>query len=240
MHGQVSSRGRPASRRGDIDGVPDYVGRLRSLGKRHVIYLCRHGQTAFNREHRLQGQMESDLTALGRAQARAMGNLLHDLIVRDPPASWRIVASPLRRARDTAGIIGARLGLPVEFDARLMELTVGAWEGRLRAELAREHPETFADRQWFFAAPGGETYDDVMARVGGWLAEQVAEPERRLIVVSHGIAGRLLRGAYAGLSPAEVMELDVPQDALYRLSAGQLDRLACEPVEDLEPVKDLA
>ena len=78
-----------------------------------MIYLCRHGQTAFNREHRLQGQRESDLTPLGRLQAGAMAELLHDLIARDPPAPWRIVASPLRRDRDTAQAIGARLGLPV-------------------------------------------------------------------------------------------------------------------------------
>jgi probable phosphoglycerate mutase len=199
-----------------------------------VIYLCRHGQTVFNREHRLQGQMESDLTPLGRAQAEAMGNLLCDLVQRDTDRPWRIVASPLRRARDTAGIIGAKLGLPVEFDDRLMELTVGEWEGRLRADLQHEHPELFTDRTWFFAAPGGETYDQVMARVSGWLAEQAPGPERRLIVVSHGIAGRLLRGAYAGLSPVETLELDVPQDAIYRLSAGQLDRFNCEPVEDPE------
>lgn len=203
-----------------------------------MIYLCRHGQTAFNREHRLQGQMESDLTPLGRAQAGAMADLLHDLVQRDADRPWRIVASPLRRARDTAGIIGAKLGLPVEFDDRLMELTVGEWEGRLRSDVARENPERFADRTWFFAAPGGETYDQVMARVSGWLAEQAPEPERRLIVVSHGIAGRLLRGAYAGLSPEQVLEQDVPQDALYRLSAGQLDRLDCEPVEDPERVRD--
>ena len=203
-----------------------------------MIYLCRHGQTAFNREHRLQGQMESDLTPLGRAQAGAMGDLLHDLIARDPPAPWRIVASPLRRARDTAGIIGAKLGLPVEFDERLMELTVGEWEGRLRADLAREHPEAFVSKTWFFAAPGGETYDQVMARVSDWLAEQAAEPERRLIVVSHGIAGRLLRGAYAGLSRAQVLELDVPQDALYRLNVGQIDRFECEPVDDPELAKE--
>lgn len=203
-----------------------------------MIYLCRHGQTAFNREQRLQGQRESDLTPLGRLQAGAMAELLHDLIDRDPPAPWRIVASPLRRARDTAQAIGARLGLPVEFDDRLMELTVGDWEGRLRAELAHEHPEAFANREWFFAAPGGETYDQVMARVTGWLAEQAAEPKRRLIVVSHGVAGRLLRGAYAGLSREQVLELDVPQDAIYRLHAGQLDRLDCAPVDDPELVRD--
>jgi broad specificity phosphatase PhoE len=203
-----------------------------------MIYLCRHGQTAWNREGRLQGQCESDLTPLGRAQAGAMGDLLHDLVQRDTERPWRIVASPLRRARDTAGIIGAKLGQPVEFDDRLMELTVGEWEGRPRAEVARENPELFTERTWFFAAPGGETYEQVMARVSEWLFEQAAEPERRLIVVSHGIAGRLLRGAYAGLTPDQTLELDVPQDALYRLHAGQLNRFDCEPVEDPELAKD--
>lgn len=202
-----------------------------------MIYLCRHGQTAYNREQRLQGQMESDLTALGRAQADAMGDLLHDLIARDPLAPWRIVASPLRRARDTAGIIAARLGLTVELDDRLMELTVGEWEGRLRTDLARELPQAFANSEWAFAAPGGETYEQVMARVSAWLADQVAEPDRHLVVVSHGIAGRLLRGAYAGLSRERVLALDVPQDAVYRLRAGQIDRFDCEPVEDPERAK---
>jgi broad specificity phosphatase PhoE len=204
-----------------------------------MIYLCRHGQTEWNRAHRLQGQCESDLTPLGRAQAGAMADLLYDLVRRDTDRPWRIVASPLRRTRDTAEIIGARLRLPVAFDDRLMELTVGDWEGRLRSDVARENPERFADRTWFFAAPGGETYAQVMARVSGWLAEQAPEPERQLIVVSHGIAGRLLRGAYAGLSPEQVLEQDVPQDAIYRLHAGQLDRLDCEPVEDPELVAKL-
>jgi probable phosphoglycerate mutase len=197
-----------------------------------VIYLCRHGQTEWNRERRLQGQTEADLTPLGRLQAAAMADLLHDLIAREPSDDWRIVASPLRRARDTAQAIATRLGLTLEFDDRLMELTVGEWEGRLYADVHRENPEAFKSPEWFFTAPGGETYEQIMTRVSDWLAEQAVESERRLIVVSHGIAGRLLRGAYAGLSREDTLAQDVPQDALYRLSAGQIDRLDCEPVEE--------
>jgi probable phosphoglycerate mutase len=197
-----------------------------------VIYLCRHGQTEWNRERRLQGQTEADLTPLGRLQAAAMADLLHDLIARAPSDDWRIVASPLRRARDTAQAIATRLGLTLEFDDRLMELTVGEWEGRLYADVHRENPEAFKSPEWFFTAPGGETYEQIMTRVTDWLAEQAVESERRLIVVSHGIAGRLLRGAYAGLSREDTLAQDVPQDALYRLSAGQIDRLDCEPVEE--------
>lgn len=199
-----------------------------------MIYLCRHGQTFHNREGRMQGQTESDLTPLGRLQAAAMADLLHDLIARAPPADWRIVASPLRRARDTAETIGARLGLPVAFEDRLLEISVGDWAGRLRDEVKRETPALLSDPEWAFKSPNGETYDAIMGRVSGWLAEQAPEPERRLIVVSHGIAGWMLRGAYGGLSRAEVIAQDTPQDAIFRLSGGQVDRLNCAPVA--EPV----
>ncbi|OYX04537.1 MAG: phosphoglycerate kinase [Caulobacter vibrioides] len=195
-----------------------------------MIYLCRHGQTFHNREGRLQGRTESDLTPLGLMQARAMGALLHDLVRRDPPAPWRLVASPLRRARATAEAIGERLGLEVGFDERLVEIDVGEWSGRLREEVHGENPHLMGDDAWGFQAPGGETYEAMMARLISWLDEQAAEPERRLIVVSHGVAGRLLRGAYAGLPREETLRLDIPQDAIYRLASGQIDRFDCAPV----------
>lgn len=197
-----------------------------------MIYLCRHGQTFHNREGRLQGRAESDLTPLGVLQARAMGGLLYDLVRRDPPAPWRLVASPLRRARRTAEAIGARLGLSVDFDERLVEIDVGEWSGRLREEVQGENPHLVGDDAWGFHAPGGETYEAMSARLTSWLDEQAAETERRLIVVSHGVAGRLLRGAYAGLSREETLRLDIPQDAVYRLASGQIDRFDCEPVTE--------
>lgn len=197
-----------------------------------MIYLCRHGETFHNREGRLQGRAESDLTPLGRAQAAAMGELLFDLVRGDPSADWRIIASPLRRARDTAETIGARLGLPVATDDRLVEIDVGEWSNRLREAVRGENPHLAGDDAWGFHAPGGETYEAMMARLTHWLDEQAAEPERRLIVVSHGVAGRLLRGAYAGLSKADTLRQDIPQDAIYRLWSGQIDRFDCAPVDE--------
>uniref|UniRef100_B0T5Z8 Phosphoglycerate mutase n=1 Tax=Caulobacter sp. (strain K31) TaxID=366602 RepID=B0T5Z8_CAUSK len=196
-----------------------------------MIYLCRHGETAFNRERRLQGRGESELTALGQRQAEAMADLLHGLVLIEATLPWRIVASPLGRTRATAAAISARLGVPVEIDERLVEIDVGDWSGRLRDDVAREHPELFKTPEWFFAGPGGETYEDMMARLSDWLAAQAAESERRLIVVSHGVAGRFLRGAYLGLSRPDLLALDVPQDAIFRLADGQVDRLECEPVK---------
>ena len=118
------------------------------------------------------------------------------------------------------------------FDERLVEIDVGEWSGRLREEVHGENPHLVGDDAWGFQAPGGETYEVMMVRLTSWLSEQAAEPERRLIVVSHGVASRLLRGAYAGLAREEALRLDIPQDAVYRLANGQIDRFDCPPVDE--------
>ena len=191
-----------------------------------MIYLCRHGQTEYNREGRMQGRMDSVLTDLGRAQAGAMAALLHGLIA--DAGAWRLAASPQVRAKATAAIIGERLGLPVALDDRLMEIGVGAWEGQLIDDLRLAHPEAFADRDWHFRAPDGETYDQVYARASGWLADQ--DPARPVIAVSHGVTGRLIRAAYLGLGPQAAMDLPIPQDAVFRLDGGAVGRIDCEAV----------
>ncbi len=191
-----------------------------------MIYLVRHGQTHFNAERRMQGHLDSPLTALGRAQASAIGRLLRDLIGK--PDGWRLVSSPLGRAQDTAAIIGQALGLPLETDRRVIEVSFGQWDGRLRDELAAEHPDTFGRGDWQFAAPDGESFEAVEARVGDWLAGLPAEPERKVIVVSHGGSGRVVRGAYLGLPRAETWAQDVPQDAVFRLANGAVERIDCQ------------
>jgi len=195
-----------------------------------VIYLVRHGQTEFNRERRIQGHVDSPLTELGVRQAQAVGRLLRDLI-REPDG-WRLVSSPLGRARATAELISARLGgLPVELDDRLKEMSWGPHDGRLRAELEAEEPETFGKTGWAFDARSGESYEAVSARIGAWLADLPPEPERRVVAVSHGISGRVLRGLYAGLDRDASSRQDVPQDAVYLLQNGGVGRIDCEPLD---------
>ena len=189
-----------------------------------MILLARHGQTRWNVERRIQGRTHSDLTPLGLRQARAVAGLLANLAQRED-GPWRLVSSPQQRALATAQAVSDALRLPVETDERLAEVCCGGWEGRLREEVGASGPE------WFFGAPGGESYEEVRGRVADWLDGQSQEPERRVIVVSHGVAGRLLRGAYAGLSRAETLGQDVPQDAVYRLMAGRIDRFDCEPLD---------
>jgi probable phosphoglycerate mutase len=196
-----------------------------------MILLLRHGETFWNREGRIQGHTESELTPLGERQAAAMARLAAELVQRDGSGDWRLVSSPIGRAQRTAAEVAEATGLKVELDPRLAEICCGEWEGRLRSEIAHRHPEVFATREWFFGAPGGETFEDVTARAADWLRSLPPEPGRRVVAVSHGVWGRLLRGAYAGLSRQDTLNQDVPQDAVYRLENGQIDRFDCEPID---------
>ena len=190
-----------------------------------MIYLARHGETEFNRERRLQGHVDSALTELGRRQAEAMAARLRELI--DNVRGWRIVASPLGRTLRTAEIVAERLGLTeIDIEPRLIEVSWGEWDGRLRGEMAAACP-AFRVSNWAFDAASGETYARVCERLGQWLTALPPEAERRIIAVSHGMAGRLLRGLYAR-QPLEVIKThDAPQDAVFRLSGSEIARIGC-------------
>ncbi len=192
-----------------------------------MIYLVRHGQTEFNLERRYQGGLDSPLTALGREQGRRLGALLAGLI--ETPADWTLVASPQGRAQATAGLIQERLRLPtpIETEPRLREITLGDWDGLTDEDIAVAYPGALDGLNrwdWHFHAPKGERYESMATRLGGWLQE-AERSQRRLVVVSHGMSGRILRGHYAGLSRDEALRLDVPQDAVFRLADGRVERI---------------
>ena len=108
---------------------------------------------------------------------------------------------------------------------------MGAWDGLTDVEIEAEFPGQRAGASrydFFFRAPGGEGYDAFAARLGDWLAEALADPRPR-IAISHGVAGRVLRGLYLGLDPAEALRQETPQDAVFRLEAGRAERIECEP-----------
>jgi probable phosphoglycerate mutase len=189
-----------------------------------VIWLVRHGETHFNREQRLQGRIDSALTELGLQQAALVGRWFAGRT--SDPERWRVVASPLGRAAATARIIAGACGLAVTEDARLIELSIGAWEGRTRTELEALRPD-LAGQPFFMRSPDGETWADVSARVGAWLAECAERDDLDVIAVSHAGAGKALRALYLGLSLDEARALDTPQDAVFRLHGGRMERFDC-------------
>ena len=75
--------------------------------------------------------------------------------------------------------------------------------------------------------PGGENHALVSSRVGAWLEEQ--DEAGRLIVVSHGFAGRVLRGLYSGAGPQDIFAMSEPQDAFFRLTQGVITAIDTPP-----------
>lgn len=156
------------------------------------LVLLRHGQTDYNAAGRMQGHIDSLLTADGVAQAGVVAPEIARL------APDRLLSSDLRRAVDTADVIGAACGLPVKLDARLRETHLGEWQGSTEPEIAQLWPgalETWrGDPTW--APPGGESRVDVVRRatpVVDELDEEFAGDPRDItaVLVAHGgmIAG---------------------------------------------------
>ena len=169
---------------------------------RHLVML-RHGQTEYNAGSRMQGQLDTDLSDLGRAQAVSAAEVLAK---RQPLV---IVSSDLRRALDTATALGERSGLPVTTDTRLRETHLGDWQGMTHLEVDVIAPGARMawrdDARW--APHGGESRVDVARRslplveelVAGQSEWGVEDPDRPVVLVAHGGLIAALTGAVLGL-----------------------------------------
>jgi probable phosphoglycerate mutase len=196
-----------------------------------MIYLIRHGQTEFNREDRVQGRADSPLTTLGLEQARAMGAQLR-AIVGAEAGEWIVETSPLGRARQTAEIVAEVAGLPgPRIDERLIEVGYGIFEGLTRDEVDERYPQYVGMNGIFGRAPRGETFEDLSARVGDWMAEAQRRPaHRHSVAVTHAGVSRTMRGLYLGLDVEAMRRMDKPQGVIFRLAGGRVDLLECAPL----------
>ncbi|WP_422396720.1 histidine phosphatase family protein [Sphingomonas ginsenosidivorax] len=158
-------------------------------------FVARHGETVFNAAGRLQGDApHTPLTRAGFAQADALGQALHALL-GDRPA-LTLWASPTGRALQTLAVIAEHLGLDwhdARTDARLVEIGMGSWGGRSYADVVAEQGSIMLPGGALRCAPDGETYPQIAARVGGWLADTAQDQGDRLVVM-HGISSRVMLG----------------------------------------------
>lgn len=170
-----------------------------------TLFLARHGETDWNRDHRWQGHADTELNELGRGQARELAERLAD----EPIAA--VYASDLSRARETAEIVARIRGLSVNIDERLREINFGDWEGLTTAEIEERFPE--AAEEWrtndgFHEFTGGETYGQMGERVVAALGEIAgAHPDEHVLVVLHGGPIRGVLAHAAGISYGEQRRL---------------------------------
>jgi glucosyl-3-phosphoglycerate phosphatase len=159
------------------------------------LLLWRHGQTDWNATGRVQGQLNSDLSDVGRGQAEAAAGRL---------AAYHpdlLISSDLRRAADTAAALSAVTGLDVEYDGRLRERHHGVWQGLTGTEIAARWPEQY--ERWRAGLPvrglGVEDLDEVGKRMVDGLQDAAARaPGGTVVLASHGAAIRRSVGAMLG------------------------------------------
>jgi broad specificity phosphatase PhoE len=172
---------------------------------KQTLYFIRHGQTTWNVEHRLPGQLPGiHLTDTGKQQAEHLADALTVL-----PIS-AVISSPLERARETAEIIAQPRQLPVQLEADLMDIDVGHWAGLDHDELNKSNEEWKAfKRNPTVAPPDVETFPQVQARA---LAAVERWRKRDDIgaypaFVTHADVIKLLLAHYTGLEAAHAGKL---------------------------------
>ena len=187
---------------------------------RRRILLVRHGVTDWNREGRFQGHLDPPLADDGRLEAELLGaRLQRDELLRPV----RIVSSTLARARQTAESIGAKVGVAVEQDARLIEIGQGEWEGRTHDDLAVSDADRYA--AWRRDAgirqpPGGESIESATQRVTDLLAELEDGAGRwPVCVVSHGGTLRIMARVLMATSTTAPWSMDIDNASLSVCSA---------------------
>lgn len=185
-----------------------------------TLVLVRHGVTHHTSAKRFSGGLGGDnppLSEEGRAQARATAAWI-DTLGHAPEA---IVASPVRRTRETAELVAERLGVPLSEEPGFAEMEFGVWDGLTFSQVMEQHGDDF--RKWLedtSSAPhGGESFDQVRDRVIAGLDRVLAEHAGRSIVVvshvtpiktlvAHALEAPLDAGFRMALDPASVSVLN--------------------------------
>lgn len=191
---------------------------------RKTLFILRHGQTEWNVASRMQGRRDSPLTELGRSQAD-----LHGRTLAQQGGVEALIASPLGRTRDTAGLVNAHLGVAVRFEDDLMERDCGLWSGLTLREIEDAYPEEWQARgsdPYHHRPPQGENLVDMELRVGDLIDTLLAAPERTLGLVTHGVMSRVIIKRLLDLGPADAVDVRHPNELLYRVDVVGRGRAA--------------
>jgi broad specificity phosphatase PhoE len=155
-----------------------------------VVYLARHGETAWSLSGQHTGRTDLPLTERGEQQARALGQRLRGV------SPVKVLTSPSQRARRTADLAG--FGGLAEIDLDLAEWDYGQYEGRRTADILAERPGWFLFRD---SAPGGETPDQAGARADR-VIQRIRAIGGNVLIFSSAHILRVLAARWLGLEAA--------------------------------------
>jgi broad specificity phosphatase PhoE len=169
------------------------------------LVIVRHGESTYNAERRLQGQADPPLSERGRQEATALAASLNGV------GTGRVVTSDLIRARETAALLGHP---DAPTDVRLREIDVGEWQGRPLGEFPGGFETSW--RGGPLTPPGGETWEQLVERVGAAVDELIAAGGPWLVVAHGGV----VRAAVVHLTGADPQRLDGPANCSVTVVEG--------------------
>jgi probable phosphoglycerate mutase len=201
-----------------------------------ILYLVRHGETTFNAEGRVQGQLDTPLSALGHRQGHAVVSAFHDVPID------AIYSSPLSRARETAQAAADLLRLPLVTDDRLMEVNAGVFQGHTWPEISAQWPDAavaWKAQDPDFCIPQGESRRALMLRAKEIFEHIRQQPFQHVLVIAHGgvltAALKALINVPAERNPFSLYNGSISMvdwTAQFRLlTLNQLDHLRAEGLE---------
>jgi len=182
------------------------------------LYLIRHGQTEWNVQRRMQGRLDSPLTADGVEQAHSNGRLLKTLA-----GISALYVSPSGRTRETAYILNSYVRGVLEYADELLERDMGDWSGMTMDEVSESFPAAFRQRQddpYHFRPPGGENLQDMNERIGVFLDDLLRSPHDQVALVTHQVMSRVILGRLLQLEPAQTSRVVHPNEVVYRVQLG--------------------
>ena len=183
-----------------------------------VVYLARHGESAWNADHRITGQLDPELSPRGERQALALATVLANTPLRS------VHSSTLRRTRDTAGPTAAAHHLALQSHAGLMEQHLGVLQGRWRDGRDPEAERLWAERKRVrreFTAPGGESFAELRNRVVACLERILWDADGdAILIVGHRNVNRVILEHLLGRHGAATGELTPRSRVLHEITLG--------------------
>ena len=157
-----------------------------------ILYLARHGKTAWNVEHRSQGWKDIPLNEEGLQQAKDLAEKLRNIDFET------IYSSDLKRSKKTADIISARLDKPVHYTKRLREMNFGKAEGVKKSDLCAKFPYIYSaindianPERHNIGYPNGETIGEALQRFMKLVTKLYEDGRESVLIVSHGMLIRI-------------------------------------------------
>lgn len=195
-----------------------------------TIFLIRHGEVKWNRENSYIGSTDLPLNANGRSQAGLVAECLKHQHVS------AIYSSDLIRARETAEIIAARLGLSVNTVPDLREVDYGEWEGLPESEVRKRYPDIF--REWRLnpsgvRIPGGETFAELRDRAfPAFCRIAQAHPDENIAVVAHKSTNRVILCCILGIDVNNYRRIGQGNSALNVIETRKDGRMVVQTINE--------